>query len=267
MSFENVSFRRGRTILEGIDWSVARGEQWVVLGRNGSGKTSLFRIASLYEHPSSGRVSVLGSELGRTDIRSHRRKIALLSPAMADMLRPQLTAAETVITAKHAALEPWWHTYESSDWRQARACLAEVGLEEHRDQLLRTLSSGERQRVLLARALMAEADLILLDEPTAGLDLAGREGFIDRLDRLASTGITQVLITHHVEEIPASFTHLLALRDGKVLTQGPIAETLTNEVASETFGLPLRIERHGGRFSARLARENDNGFRPSAPPA
>lgn len=253
--FENVTWERGgRRILHGIDWEVRSGEQWVVLGRNGSGKTSMLRLIALYDHPSTGTVAVLGSSFGTTDIREHRRKIALLSPAMGDMLRPQLTALETVVTARFGALEPWWHTYEEADWQRARSCLAEVGLGDREQQALSHLSSGERQRVLLARALMADAPLILLDEPTAGLDLGGREELIERIDRVAESGRTQLLITHHVEEIPASFTHLLGLREGQIIAAGPIEETLTDEFASALFGLPITVERNEGRFSARLRR-------------
>src|SRR3546814_9058667 len=163
--------REGTRILDGVDWGVEVGQHWVVLGPNGSGKTSLLRIASLYTHPSRGEVAVDGEWLGRTDVRSLRRRIGLASPAFGDLLRPQLTATEVVMTARNAALEPWWHTYDESDREQARVLLDRFGVLHGADRAVSTLSSGERQRVLLARAFSGDPAIVLLDEPTAGLDL------------------------------------------------------------------------------------------------
>lgn len=242
----------GRFVLEGIDWSIAAHERWVVLGRNGCGKSTLMRIASLYLHPSTGSVRVLGEELGRTDVRVLRRRIGYSAHAMADMLRPALTAIEIVMTAKYAALEPWWHTYEETDRSQARAVLARVGCEALAEQSFGTLSSGERQRVLLARTLFTDPGLVLLDEPTAALDLAGREQLVANLDSLAAdpAAAPMALVTHHVEEIPPGFTHILLLREGRVLTMGPIAEALTADALSECFEMPLTLERRGARWLA-----------------
>jgi iron complex transport system ATP-binding protein len=249
--------RDGRHLLDGIDWCVEPTDRWVLLGANGSGKTSLVRIASLYEHPSRGSVEVLGQRLGSTDVRRLRRQVALVSPALVDMVRPQLRAEEVVVCAKFAALEPWWHQYEAADHDRARRLLDEQGVGFAADRPFGSLSSGERQRVLLARALMSYPGLVLLDEPTSGLDLGGREDLVDRLDELARTptAAPMVMVTHHVEEIPPAFTHLLALRDGTVLGSGPIERVLDAELLSACFAMPLQLGRHDdGRWSARRSR-------------
>ena len=254
LAMVGVGFTRdGRDLLDGVDWRVEADQDWVVIGLNGSGKTSLIRIAALYEHPSRGTVDVLGERLGRTDVRVLRTRLSLVSAAMADLVRPNLSATEVVMCGRFAALEPWWHTYTDADRDRARALLAAQGVGAVADHPMGTLSSGERQRTLLARALMNEPGLVLLDEPTAGLDLRGREELVDRLDALAVNpdAAPLVLVTHHVEEIPPGFTHLLALRDGRVLAQGPVDEVLTAELLSDTFGLPLVLERRDGRFFAR----------------
>lgn len=254
LAMVGVGFTRdGRDLLDGVDWRVEADQDWVVIGLNGSGKTSLIRIAALYEHPSRGTVDVLGERLGRTDVRVLRTRLSLVSAAMADLVRPNLSATEVVMCGRFAALEPWWHTYTDADRDRARALLAAQGVGAVADHPMGTLSSGERQRTLLARALMNEPGLVLLDEPTAGLDLRGREELVDRLGALAvdPDAAPLVLVTHHVEEIPPGFTHLLALRDGRVLAQGPVDDVLTAELLSDTFGLPLVLERRDGRFFAR----------------
>ncbi len=242
----------GNEILRGIDWTVREGERWVVLGRNGCGKTTLMRIVSLYLHPSKGYVCVLGNVLGHSDIRRARERIGWSSASFADMLRPQLTGAEIVVTARYAALEPWWHTYTAAEVARARVLLARVGVGALADRPFATFSSGERQRVLLARTLMNDPGLILLDEPTAALDLAGREELIATLDELALDPTTPpvILVTHHVEEIPPAFTHVLLLREGRVLAKGPLAETLTEANLSECFGLNVALEHRAGRYAA-----------------
>ena len=243
--------RDGATILHDIDWTVAPDERWVVLGPNGSGKTSLLRIASLYLHPSVGEVAVDGEVLGHTDVRRLRTRIGLASPAFGDLLRPQLTATEVVMTARHAALEPWWHRYGDDDRAQARVLLERFAVGHLADRPVSTASSGERQRVLLARAFSGDPALVLLDEPTAGLDLGGREDLVARLGAAPHDGPATVLVTHHVEEIPANTTHALLLRCGAVHAQGPIDRVLTEDTLSSTFGLPLALQRHGSRWSAR----------------
>ena len=244
--------RDGTTILDGIDWRVEAGDRWVVLGANGSGKTSLVRIASLYLHPSAGTVRVLGAELGRVDVRAHRRRIGVVSSAFADLLRPQLAARDIVMTAKHAALEPWWHDYDEADRERAVALLERFGCGALAERTFLTLSSGERQRVQLARTLMADPGLVLLDEPAAGLDLGGREDLLRRLADLAADPTTPatVLVTHHVDEIPPGFTNVLLLRAGRVLAAGPIDDVLSADALSACFGVPLEVERRAGRWWA-----------------
>lgn len=244
--------RDDRTILHAVDWSVHQGERWVVLGRNGSGKTSLVRIASLYVHPSSGTVEVLGERLGRTDVRTLRRRIGLASSSLTAQLRPQLAALDVVMTAKHAALEPWWHTYDDADRHRAQGLLTRTGVGHLARRTIGTLSSGEQQRVLLARTLMADPGLLLLDEPTAGLDLGGREQLVATLASLAAdpSSPPAVLVTHHVDEIPPGFDHVLLLREGRVLAAGPIHHTLTAATLSQCFDVPLVLEQRGSRWLA-----------------
>lgn len=243
----------GTRVLGPIDWEVSAGQRWAVLGPNGSGKTTLIRIASLWLAPSQGEVEVLGGLRGRTDVRRLRARIGLTSGAVADMLRVDLTALDAVMTAANAALEPWWHRYDDQDRDRARAALDRVGAGALAGRRFGTLSSGERQRVLLARALAIDPGAVILDEPMAGLDLGGREELIGTLADLAadSSAPPIVLITHHVEEIPDGFTHGLLLQDGMALAQGRLDAVLTGAALSECFEMPLSLERHRGRWTAR----------------
>ena len=252
-----ITFVRGegadeRRILDDVTWRVSAGQHWLVLGANGSGKTTLLRIAAMYEHPTSGTVRVLGEQLGRTDVRVLRRRVGYASAALASQLRVELTARDVVMTARYAALEPWWHQYTEADRQRAEACLAQMGVGAFADRHFGTLSSGEQQRVLLARTLMNEPGVILLDEPSARLDLAGREQLVRALQELASGGATPLaLVTHHVDEVPPAIDHVLLLRGGVAIAQGPIETTLTSESLSECFEMRLRLERRGdGRYSA-----------------
>jgi iron complex transport system ATP-binding protein len=238
------------TVLGPLDLTVHPHERWIVLGPNGSGKTSLVKILSLYRFPTTGTVEVLGERWGQTDVRELRRRIGLASSSLRDQFRNDITGLEIVMTARHAALETWWHSYDDADREAAHDCLARVDATRLAERTFHTMSSGEQQRVQLARTLMGEPGLLLLDEPTAGLDLAGREQLVSSLALLASDPSTPatVLITHHTDEIPPSFTHALLLRNGTPLAKGPLEEVLTADALSECFGLPLRLEYRDGRW-------------------
>jgi iron complex transport system ATP-binding protein len=246
--------RDGRDLLRDVDWSVRRDERWVVLGPNGSGKSTLLRVASLQLHPTHGEVTVLGQRLGRCDVRALRRRVGYAAAALADSFRPTITALDVVMTAKHAALEPWWHEYDDADRAEATERLARLGVEHLAGREFGTLSSGERQRVLVARTLMGDIGLVLLDEPNAGLDVGGREWLVAGLDALGRdpSSPPSVLVTHHLEEIPPSTTHALLVRDARVAAAGPVEEVLTAGAVSETFGVPLGVRRQAGRWFATL---------------
>lgn len=251
---DEVSVRRdGRDIIDRISLRVERDQRWIVLGANGSGKTTLLRIMALYDHPSRGVVEVLGERLGRTDVRELRRRVGYVAAAFADQLRRDLIARDVVKTAKFAALEPWWHRYTDDDEARADDCLDRLHVARLGDRRFGTLSSGEQQRVLLARSLMNDPAIVLLDEPSARLDLGGREELVATLTAFAGDDDAPpfVMVTHHVDEIPIGATHAALLRNGRVLDAGPIEEVITAEGLSATFGLALRVERRdGGRFTA-----------------
>jgi iron complex transport system ATP-binding protein len=264
LSLLGVSFIRDeRLILAPLDWQVAADERWLVLGANGSGKTTLIRISAMYEHPSSGEVTVLGERLGHTDVRVLRRRIGYSSAAIASQIRPELSCADVVMTAKFAALEPWWHRYDDVDRARAVTCLDRMRVGDFADRSLGTLSSGEQQRVLLARTLMTDPGLLLLDEPSARLDLGGREQLVAALAEITTDPDASplVLVTHHLDEVPEGMTHVLMLRQGEVVARGPIDDTLTAAALSECFEMPLRLERRDdGRWSAWAQRRTSNAL-------
>ena len=256
LRFDAVDLDRvGTSVLHHVDLVVGRGERWVVLGPNGSGKTTLIQMASGYLHPTRGVVEILGHRLGRVDVRRLRERIGLVSASITKMLVPSLTGAEVVMSALHGALEPWWHRYDDDERSRAHALLTAAGFGYASDRPFGVLSEGERQQVLLARSLMAAPELLLLDEPAAGLDVSGREHLLARLSSLAADAAAPptVLVTHHVEEIPVGFGHVLLLRDGRVVAAGPLATNLTAASLSETFGMKLRLSESEGRWSCRAA--------------
>jgi iron complex transport system ATP-binding protein len=254
LRFERVTLVRGdATVLHDVDWRVDRSDRWVVLGPNGAGKTSIMALCTGSLHPTRGTVTVLGGQLGRIDVRHLRERIGMTSALIAQQLRPTLPAVDVVMTAKYGALEPWWHDYDDADRARARALLADAGFGYTADREFGVLSEGERKQVLLARAQMHEPDLLLLDEPMAGVDLGGRESLVRRLDEIGrdSTAPPIVFVTHHVEEIPPSFDRALLLRDGRVVAAGTFRDVLTSSALSETFGVKLELREDGGRFSVR----------------
>jgi iron complex transport system ATP-binding protein len=245
--------RDGTTILDGASLRIRSDERWVIIGANGSGKTSLMRVMAMYDHPTSGTVEVLGERLGTTDVRELRRSIGYLSAALADQLRGDLSVHDVVRTARYAALEPWWHRYTPADDERADLCLSEMAVSQLRDRRFGTLSSGEQQRVLLARTLMNEPAVILLDEPSARLDLGGREQLVHTLADLANdpTAAPFAIVTHHVDEIPHGVTHAALVKSGTIFEQGPLENVMTSASLSECFSTPLVLERRvDGRYSA-----------------
>jgi iron complex transport system ATP-binding protein len=244
--------RDGRALVDQVSWSVAEGERWVILGPNGAGKTTLLNIASSYLFPTSGTVQILGEKLGSVDVFELRPRIGIAGVALADKLPRRQTVLESVLTAAYGMTATWQESYEQVDEDRARAFLDRLGMSELLDRKFGTLSEGERKRTLIARALMTDPELLLLDEPAAGLDLGGREDLVRRLGRLARDPIapSMIMVTHHVEEIAPGFTHVLMIRQGKVLAAGPLELELTSRNLSLCFGLPLVVAQAGDRWTA-----------------
>ncbi|MEU4338232.1 ABC transporter ATP-binding protein [Micromonospora lupini] len=256
VSLDSVGVRRsGTALLQDLTWRVELDERWVVLGPNGAGKTTLLNMAAGRLHPTSGVAHVLGERIGRTDVNELRTRIGLSTAALAERVPAEEQVSDVVVTAAWSVVGRWRESYEHGDEARARALLSQLGVGNLAERRYGTLSEGERKRVQIARALMTDPELLLLDEPTAGLDLGGREDLVTRLAELAydPDAPAMVLVTHHVEEIPPGFTHALLLREGAVVAQGLLAETLTGDNLSKTFGLPLVVERSGDRYTARAA--------------
>ena len=252
----NVSVVRQRSrLLDGIDWDVEEGDRWVILGPNGAGKTTLLQVAAAQLFPTSGEVTVLGEQLGGVDVFELRPRIGLTSAVLAERIPAEERVADVVVTASYAVVGRWRESYDGTDRDRAGQLLRQLGVASLWSRRFGTLSEGERKRVQIARALMTDPELLLLDEPAAGLDLGGREDLVRRLAAVAEDdeAPAMVLVTHHVEEIPSGFTHVLLLREGKVVTQGPLEYALTSASLSECFGLPLLLDRNGSRWAARAA--------------
>ncbi len=249
-----VTVKRGTSILlESIDLTIHEDERWVVLGPNGAGKTTLLQVLAAQMYPSDGVVGLLGDVVGTVDVFELRPRIGLTSTALAERLPRGERVLDVVVSAAHAVLGRWNEEYEDMDLDQARTLLADLRIEHLAERTFGTLSEGERKRAQIARALMTDPELLLLDEPASGLDLAGRESLLTTLSELFVDPYSPatVLVTHHVEEIPEGITHCLLLADAGVVAEGPIRETLTDENLSTTFGMSLHVSESDGRWSAR----------------
>jgi iron complex transport system ATP-binding protein len=248
--------QRRAVLLEGIEWTVSAGEHWVALGPNGAGKTTLLNLAAAVSHPSEGEVEVLGRRLGSVDMRALRERIGTLEPGLGRRLRGRLTGLEVVLTGAFGSIALQPDRIEDEHRQRAERLLGDIAAAELGERRFEDCSQGERQRLLLARALMDEPELLLLDEPTAGLDLPSRERLIASLDAMATTSprLPTVTVTHHLEEIPSSTTHALLLAAGRVVAQGPIAGVLTGEAVSSCFGIEVEVARNGDRWAAMVGR-------------
>ena len=254
LEFAAVTVRRGQaTLLDQIDWVVEEDERWVILGPNGAGKTTLLQVAAAQLHPTSGVCGILEEVLGTVDVFELRPRIGLTSAALAERIPRHELVRDVVVSASYAVLGRWREDYDSLDHQRAEELLVEVGVAHLADRTFGTLSEGERKRVQIARALMTDPELLLLDEPAAGLDLGGREDLVSTLSALAMDpdSPATVLVSHHVEEIPPGFTHALMLRDGSVVAQGLLDQVVTEANLTATFGMPLSLDRVDGRFAAR----------------
>jgi iron complex transport system ATP-binding protein len=251
-----VGLRRGDAVLlQDVHWRIRAGAHWVVIGANGAGKTTLLQVLAAVAEPTEGEARLLGESVGDADVDELQTRIGWASAAVADRLVAQTPVLDVVVTAAHAALHRGSELYESYDEKRALDLLHQLGCRELVDRPFGTLSEGERKRVQIARALMTDPELLLLDEPAAGLDLGAREALLRRLTRLARDpqAPAMVMVTHHVEEIPVGFSHGLLLRGGRVVAAGPLPAVLTGPLLSQTFGLPLTVEGRDGRWTARLA--------------
>ncbi|HEX9999705.1 MAG TPA: ABC transporter ATP-binding protein [Actinoplanes sp.] len=256
IAFDRVSVvRTGNYLVRSLSWQVELDERWVVLGPNGAGKTTLLNLASARLHPSRGTAYVLGERLGRTDVNELRTRIGLSTGQFGERVPPDERVVDVVVTAAWSVVGRWRENYDPQDEARARRLLDQMGMGALAERTFGTLSEGERKRTLIARALMTDPELMLLDEPTAGLDLGGREDLIGRLTELAEDpdAPAMVLVTHHVEEIPPGFTHGMLLREGTIVAAGPLGEVMTADNLTKTFGLPLIVDRFGDRYAARAA--------------
>ena len=254
LELADVSVRRGEsTLVDGVDWTVEEDERWVVLGPNGAGKTTLLQVASAQIHPTSGVVGILGEVLGTTDVFELRPRIGLTSAVLAERIPRNERVHDVVVSASYAVIGRWREVYDELDHHRADELLTELGAAHLAGRTFGTLSEGERKRVQIARALMTDPELLLLDEPAAGLDLSGREDLVSTLSVLAMDEMSPatVMVSHHVEEIPPGFTHALLMRRGRVIAAGPLEHVMTDQIVSATFGMPLRLSHDDGRWAAR----------------
>jgi iron complex transport system ATP-binding protein len=253
LEFAGVSVVRGRkTLLDNVDWQVMEAQRWVIMGPTGPGKTPLMQSAGARMHPTRGVAGILEEVMGSVDVFELRPRIGLASAALANQIPEQETVLNVVVTASYGVTGRWREAYEKQDERRVFRLLGQWGMSTFLNRRFATLSEGERKRVQIARALMADPELLLLDEPGAGLDLAGREDLVHRLSQLAADedAPALVLVTHPLGEVPPGFTHAMLLREGGVVAQGPIDEVLTEENLSTAFDMPLEVKNDGGRYTA-----------------
>jgi iron complex transport system ATP-binding protein len=254
LELRDVSVRRGdRTILGPLTFAIKPSERWVVLGPNGAGKSTLLQILATRIFPSQGSVHLLDQEMGRVDLSELRTRIGICGALISEDIPAQEKVRDVVLTAAYAVLGRWNEAYDLWDESRAVALLTTFGVRDLADRQYGTLSEGERKRVQISRALMADPELLLLDEPAAGLDLGGREDLLRRFSIFAGdpTAPASILVTHHIEEIPAGTTHALLIKDGKIAVSGPIADVVTGEHISAIFEIPITVVREGERFFAR----------------
>lgn len=254
LQFDDVSIvRGGNTILDSVTWTVDSADRWVVLGPNGAGKTTLLQVAAALIHPSSGMATILDETLGDVDVFELRTRIGFASSVMARKLPARETVLNVVLTASYSVTGRWNENYDDVDVRRAQRVLAEWKLDHLATRRFGQLSDGEQKRVQIARAVMTDPEIMLLDEPAASLDLGSREELLRLLSGYAEAkdapGI--VMVTHHVEEIPRGFGHALLIKEGGVVAAGPIDDVLTSKNLTNTFGIPLKLEHHDGRYTAR----------------
>ena len=254
MELSDISVRRGdRIILGPLNWQVLEGERWVILGPNGAGKTTLLQICSSLIHPTTGEINILGEKLGKVDVFELRTRIGLTSSALVEQLPADELVMDVVLTAAYAMLGRWQEKYDLWDESRAMALLTALGVREIGERLFGSLSEGEKKRVQIARALMADPELLLLDEPASSLDLGGREDLLRRIESLSKDPLAPatVIVTHHIEEIPVGTTHALLLREGAVVAQGEVASVITDQNLTQAYGLAITVQTEGGRFFAR----------------
>ena len=253
LAIEDVIVRRAnRTILGPITWSVEDGQRWVILGPNGAGKTTLLQLLAALIHPTSGKVSILGNRLGAVDVFELRPRIGFTSSAMMEILPSEERVIDIVLTSAYAIAGRWQEEYDLWDESRAKALLTTFGVRDLAERTFGTLSEGEKKRVQISRALMADPEVLLMDEPAAGLDLGGREDILHRITQYTSDEQSPVtiIVTHHIEEIPAGTTHALLLKDGIVAHAGPISQVLTEENITEVFGVSVQLQFNGARYFA-----------------
>jgi len=254
LELSDISVRRGdRVILGPLNWQVLEGERWVILGPNGAGKTTLLQICSSLIHPTTGEINILGEKLGKVDVFELRTRIGLTSSALVEQFPSDELVMDVVLTAAYAMLGRWQEKYDLWDESRAMALLTALGVRELGERLFGSLSEGEKKRVQIARALMADPELLLLDEPASSLDLGGREDLLRRIESLSKDPLAPatVIVTHHIEEIPVGTTHALLLREGAVVAQGEVASVITDQNLTQAYGLAITVQTEGGRFFAR----------------